>query len=147
MEGKLPFTVLKFWRVCGWDYYHRSGSGRITFILSQGGNLFWRFIPFYVTVRSEVMSELHRIYSYPHDLANLWDRLEDLKYNNVNWNRCMWGSPNLNQRFSSPGASYDDQSSTQIKRGMSTAHTSQQTESTTQQHFAGISNNALNCVS
>ena len=115
--------------------------------LSQGGNLFWRFIPFYVTVSSEVMSELHRIYSYPHDLANLWDRLEDLKYNNVNWNRCMWGSPNLNQRFSSPGASYDDQSSTQIKRGMSTAHTSQQTESTTQQHFAGISNNALNCVS
>ena len=36
--------------------------------------------------------------------------------------------------------------STQIKRGMFTAHTSQQTESTTQQHLAGISNGALNCA-
>ena len=91
------------------------------------------------------MTELQRIYSYPHDLANLWDRLEALKYDNVNWNRCMWSGPSLNQRFSSLGALCDDQSSTEIKRGMFTAHTSQQTESTTQQHLAGIFNNAF-CI-
>ena len=49
--------------------------------------------------------------------------------------------------FSSLGALCDDQSSTEIKRGMFTAHTSQQTESTTQQHLAGIFNNALHYVS
>ena len=40
--------------------------------------------------------------------------------------------------FSSPGALCDDQSSTQTKRRVNTVSTSQQTESTIQQHLAGI---------
>ena len=76
--------------------------------------------------------------SYPHDLAVLCSTHETLKYDKVNWNRCTWCGPRLNQRFSSTGASCDDQISRQTKRGMHSDYLSQQHESITQQHLAGI---------
>ena len=40
------------------------------------------------SVNLELLTNSQRIYSYPRDLAVLWSMHEDLKYDNVNRNKC-----------------------------------------------------------